>query len=210
MLEHRVPLEQLSLAGATPRDTGLSADAGLSIVPVIERSLLLIQARSADPFLNEVLQRQFGLDVPLPLKVNVHARAAIVWLAPQEWLLELAAVASPAACAHLADSLAQACAQANVRGGAAALCVATDVSDAFAGFDVSGQRAVDVLASGCSLDLQPRAFPVGHTARTAIAEVPAILWKLADTPAPGLFRCWVERGFAAHFASWLAESPAGW
>jgi sarcosine oxidase, subunit gamma len=205
MLEHRGPLDQL-----LPPSTTLSEDPALRSVPVTDRGLLLIQARSADASLAGLLDRQLGLHLPLPLNSDRRDAAAILWLAPREWLLELPAAQTPALRAALEDSFEQARAQSRTETSSAGLCAVSDVSDAFAGFDVSGPRAVDVLMSSCSLDLRPQSFPAGHCARTAVADVPGILWKVSDSVDSGVYRCWVERGFAAHLASWLAESPARW
>lgn len=205
MLEHSSPLDQLS-----PPSTMPSGDPVLRIVPVTDRGLLLIQARSADASLAGILARQLGLQLPLPLKSERRAATALLWLAPREWLLELPAAQTPSVLAALESSFAQARAQSPGERSPAGLCVVSDVSDAFAAFEVSGTRALDVLMSSCSLELRPQSFPAGQCARTAVADIPAILWNLSDSDHLGAFRCWVERGFAVHFVSWLAESPARW
>jgi sarcosine oxidase, subunit gamma len=168
--------------------------------PVIERGLLLIQGRTEDPVLSGVLHRQLGIEPPAPLTVNVRDSAAILSLGPREWLLELPASAASFACTSLTIGFARA----GDRGAASALYAVTDMSDAFAGFDLSGPRAVDVLMSGCSIDPMPHALPVGSVVRTVLADVPVILWNAS------CFRCWVDRSFAAHLWSWIAESPARW
>ncbi|HUN76948.1 MAG TPA: sarcosine oxidase subunit gamma family protein [Steroidobacteraceae bacterium] len=202
MLEHRHPLDQL----AAPQ---LRSGPELRLVPVTRRGLLLIQARSAGSSIESILHRTLGLQLPAPLKTERGEHAAILWLGPREWLLELPRAATLSAYTHLQECFARS--RASSPGESSApLGGVIDVSDAFAGIDVSGTRAVDVLKSGCSLDLEPQSFAVGDTARTALAEVPAILWRLTETPGPGLYRCWVERGFATHLAHWLAEAPAGW
>jgi sarcosine oxidase, subunit gamma len=206
MLEHRAPLEQLS-----PPSTTLSGDSALRIVPVTGRGLLLIQARSADASLADILDQQLGLRVPQPLTSERRDAAALLWLAPREWLLELPAAQTPSVHAALESSFAQAGAQSHHgEGSSTGLRAVYDVSDAFAGFDLSGTRVVDVLMSSCSLDLRPHSFPADHCVRTAVADTPAILWKPSECAHSGVFRCWVERGFAAHLVSWFAESPARW
>jgi sarcosine oxidase, subunit gamma len=208
MLEHRAPHCPLSPPDAAQhREPTVSP--GLSVVPVTDRGLLLLQARAADTWLEGILHRQLGLHLPAPLKASRRDAAAMLWLAPREWLLELPAAATPSVHAVLDDSFAEA--RVRLRGQSPpSLCTANDLSDAFAGLDVSGTRAIDVLMSGCSLPLGPQSFPAGHVARTVLAEAPVILWRASDSPGCGVFRCWAERSLAAHLASWLAESPTRW
>jgi len=202
VLEHRAALDQLCPA----RHAQAIDDPRLCVMPITDCRLLLVQGNAEDPILRERIHRVLGLALPAPLKASVRLGTAILWLGPKEWLIETTVPAS--ATVQLWRAGADPGAEAS------GLHAITDQSDAFAGFDLSGPRAVDVLMSGCSLDLAPRAFPVGHAARTAIADVPAIIWSpmaAAPTSSPsGHFRCWLDRSFAAHFWDWLAESPSRW
>ncbi len=190
MLEHRLPLDPV-----LPTD-----DARLRVHPVIDRGLLLVQGEAAHPAASGVVHRQLGIEMPAPRTASVQESAAILWLGPREWLLELPASATSSACTSLETGFARA----RERGAGPALCAVTDVSDAFAGFDLIGPRGVDVLMSGCSVDLMPRALPVGSVVRTVLADVPVIIRRAS------CFRCWVDRSFAAHLWSWTVESPARW
>jgi sarcosine oxidase, subunit gamma len=152
-----------------------------------------------------MLHRELGLVLPAPLRANALGSAAILWLGPREWLIETDAEAGTTA------QLLRA--RRNARAEGTALHAITDLSDALAGFNLSGLRAPEVLMSGCSLDLRPEVFSAGHTACTAIADVPAIIRSVIGAPESSRsrhFRCWVDRSFAAHFWDWLAESPSRW
>ena len=191
MLDHRAPLDQLS----RERNTEALDDAWLRVRPVTDRGLLLLQGSPQDAVLHDAVSRQIGARVPGPQTTNSRGEYALLWMTPKEWLLELPAAATSAVQGSLVTRLAP------------SLAVVTDITDALACFDVGGDRATDVLMTGCSLDLRPHAFAAGRVARTAVADVPAIIWKAGPSD---IFRCWVDRSFAEHFWSWLADSPSRW
>jgi heterotetrameric sarcosine oxidase gamma subunit len=193
LLKKRTPLDQIS-RGAT-HAAAVIARSGLCVVPVTDSGLLLLQGESEDSLLDEVLLGQFGLRLPGRLGTSVRGDYALVWLAPKEWLLELPIADTPAVKVAVSSRLAP------------PPTVLTDISDSLAGFDVTGEHAWEVLMTGCSLDLRPHAFTAGRVARTAIADVPAIIFKRGTLPQ---FRCWVDRSFAAHFWNWLAENSTTW
>ena len=185
MLEHQPPLKTRSRAADSSSIDSLS----LSVVAVENRGLLLLQGSP------ETIRERTALAVPDPQKISFSGECALLWLAPREYLIELPAAQTStmqeALCCRLDAVLAS----------------VTDVSDAFASFDVGGECAVDVLATGCSLDLSSHAFAAGQVARTILAGVPAIIWRHA-TSHP--FRCVVDRSFAEHFWSWFARAPVQW
>jgi len=191
MLERRAPLAQVAGAG----DATIDAP-GLRVAAVADRGLLLLQGDPDDPLLAGAIREQVRIGLPGPLEVGAGGDCALLWMTPKELLLELPAARAPAMETALALRLG------------AALAAVTDVSDAFASFDVGGDAAVDVLMTGCTLDLRPHAFAPNRVARTAFAGVSAIIWKPAD---PNRFRCLVDRSFAWYFWNRLGQtlSPAG-
>lgn len=188
MLEHQTPLEQCSGSQGQRTVDGV----GLRLLAVRERGLLLLQgdATEGGPFHAATLARA-GVRLPAPQLSSHRRERALLWLAPKEWLLELPAQETEAVHAALAAALA------------GEFAAVTDVSDALAGFDVSATHGAEVLMTGCSLDLGERAFAPGQVARTLIANVSVILWKLETSQS---FRCWVDRSWAHHFSSWIAQS----
>jgi sarcosine oxidase subunit gamma len=120
---------------------------------------------------------------------QAHEHAAL-WLGPDEWLL-LAPVRQP--CADLAAALA----------GLPHSLV--DVSHRQIGLCVAGPEAALLLAAGCALDLDGRAFPVGMCTRTMCAKAEIVLWR----PAPDVFRVEVWRSFASYLTQFLAEAARG-
>jgi sarcosine oxidase subunit gamma len=194
MLEHRTPLEQVALM----RNSQSIELTGLRAVPVVGRGFLLIQGDPTDAVLINALLQETGVRVPGPIEAHIHGDYALLCLTPREWLLQLPA-AGASAVQTVQTSLAARL--------TSTLAAVTDMSDAFACFDVSGNRAVDVLMTGCSLDLRPHAFAPGQVARTTVADTPTVIWKPGSSH---LFHCLIDRSFAGHFCSWLADSVTGW
>jgi sarcosine oxidase subunit gamma len=55
----------------------------------------------------------------------------------------------------------------------------SDITDGLAVIDILGPRARDLIAMGCSLDLDPQAFTPLVSARTLLANQPVLLYPLA-------------------------------
>jgi sarcosine oxidase subunit gamma len=189
MLEHRAPLAQLS----RPHGPSTIDAPGLRVVAVENQGFVLIQGDPGDSFLHKAMREQIGVAVPEPQVASISGEYALLWMAPKQWLLELPAARALTVQAALVNRLGP------------ALAAAIDISDALACFDVSGDAAVDVLMTGCPLELHSHAFAANRVARTAFAGVPLIVWRPGN---PGHFRCLVDRSFADHFWTWLAEVPA--
>jgi sarcosine oxidase subunit gamma len=69
---------------------------------------------------------------------------------------------------------------------------------------VSGPRARELLAKGCSLDLHPRAWEPGRCAQTSIARVSVLLHALD----PEGFDLYCARSYAGSVWHWLTEAAA--
>jgi sarcosine oxidase subunit gamma len=133
-------------------------------------------ARSASRARRSVSTRQAG------------SRAAL-WLGPDEYLF----LAPEAEAPGLASALEQA-----LQDEPHSL---VDVSQRQAALEISGSRAADILSSGCPLDLDVTAFPVGMCTRTVFAKAEIVLWRTAgDT-----FRLEVWRSFTDYVARFLDE-----
>jgi len=186
MLEHHSPFDLLRNAQTefvvNGRDVGG--------VPVSGTGLLLLQCAS-ELALQEALTSEIELPLPGPQQASNARGCALLWLCPAEWLLELSASAI--------DSVQRAI----TRRLATSLAAVTDMTDAFACYEVSGSRSAETLMCGCSLDLRTHAFPAGRVARTMLADVPAIIWNPGN---PDRFRCLVDRSFAIHLWTWIRES----
>lgn len=185
MLEHRTPFD--SPEGRSGRNALAIERAGIRITSVRDRGLLLLQSASA-ACMQEALMQAVGLTLPPIQTAAVLGQYALLWLTPAEWLLELPARETDPMDHSLTQRLSS------------SLSVVTDLSDALVSIDFGGAGAAALLMTGCSLDLRPHSFPSGRVARTALADVPAILWNRCNTDG---LRCLVDRAFAPHLTRWL-------
>lgn len=126
---------------------------------------------------------------PLPLESNTAweagARAAL-WLGPDEWLIVGQAHTAPEIVAELDRSL----------DGVHRSIV--DVSSNRVAIELGGPGRLELLASGCSLDLHPRSWGVGMCAQTLFAKTQMILHERHDTT-----RVLVRPSFAAYLVDRL-------
>jgi sarcosine oxidase subunit gamma len=117
--------------------------------------------------------------------------AAVIWLGPDEWL-----VTSPFSTPEALD--------AGLRTAVAGHGAVVDVSGQRTTLRLHGVHARDLLATGCALDLHPRAFPAGTAAQTTVGLAGVVLLALDDTA--GDFRLIVRSSFARHLAGWLLDA----
>ena len=120
-----------------------------------------------------------------------------LWLGPDEWLVVRPeggdAAVAPAVETALRDAT-----------GSSFLTV-VDVSANRVGLELRGDAVPDLLAFGCSLDLDDRAFPSGACAQTMVARANVVVWRLDATT----WRLLVRPSFAAYLRAWLEDAAAG-
>ena len=80
-----------------------------------------------------------------------------------------------------------------------------DVSHRQVALVVQGAAAATLLASGCPLNLEAAAFPVGMCTRTMLAKAEVVLWRRGACE----FRIEVWRSFAPYVSQYLAEAARG-
>lgn len=139
----------------------------------------------------EPLGTAVGVTMPgQPSRVETQNGRAALWLGPDEWL-----VLAPARDrSQLTENL-----RTSAAGGT---CMAVDVSHRHVGLDITGRRASALLASGCPLDLDTSAFPVGMCTRTLLNKADIVLWRTA----PDAFHIEVWRSFAPYVVGLLDEA----
>jgi len=129
---------------------------------------------------------------PSPCRASQAAACAALWLGPDEYLM-LAAAAAERSLAHaLGEAL----------GGVPHSLVV--VSHRQTGLEILGPHAADILNSGCPLDLDVAAFPVGMCTRTVLAKAEIVLWRTA----PDVFRIEVWRSFTDYVARFINEAAS--
>ncbi len=80
-----------------------------------------------------------------------------------------------------------------------------DVSHRQVALRIAGPRASELLASGCPLDLDPDAFPVGMCTRTVLARAEVVLWRLSAEE----YHLETGRSFSGYVLEWLREAERG-
>lgn len=119
------------------------------------------------------------------------------WIAPWRWLVRSAPGAEAALVARV-DGV--------VHDDPRDAHVSVVVTDAWTGVEVSGDRAVDLLAEGCPLDLE-RLADAGALwcARTVLGRLPVML---AVPERRNGYEIWVDRAYSDYLARWL-EAACG-
>jgi sarcosine oxidase, subunit gamma len=164
---------------------------GVQIVPEPFVAMADLRVDPAGPAAAAVAEY---LGVALPTTPSTWAdgdTARVIWLGPDEWL-----VANP--------FISPEDLEAGLRAA---------VSDAGSVINVSAQRTTlwlrgahvrDVLATGCAIDLHPRAFPAGSAAQTVLGQTGVVLLALDDTATH--YQLLVRSSFARYLASWLVDA----
>lgn len=124
------------------------------------------------------LGRLMGRDVPV--RIGAHENG-LSCLGPDEWLLKLPTGNTVPSGEGLPISV-------------------TDISERAVCFTIEGQKAIDVLSSGCPRDLAR--FPEGYVTRTIYEGVEIIVWRESITR----FSLEVWRSFAPWL--WIALTQA--
>ena len=114
----------------------------------------------------------------------------LVRLGPDEWLLTSTGTAPEVLEERLSGLL-------RPLGGSA-----VDVSAQRIGLHISGPRARDVLAKGCSIDLHPQVFVPGRSAQTTLGQAGVVLIALGGDE----FALLVRASFAGYLATWLLDA----
>jgi sarcosine oxidase subunit gamma len=127
-----------------------------------------------------------------PGKASVTKTFTALPLSPGQWML----VASSGADGTFAQSITKAI---------GALGYVSEQSDSRVCLSVSGEKARQVMAKGCRLDLHPSVVDTGFCAQTQMAQVGVLIHQSDDQPTYDLF---VYSGFAASFWDWLEEASA--
>lgn len=181
------------LAHYSDRFAALSHSSGgrLEVREVRFLTQVNLRADPSDSALIKAAGEALGLELPLqPNTVASSANRSALWLGPDEWLI----VGPPGQWAAIEESAKKALA----RSGSV-----VDVSANRTTIRVEGLGARDLLALGCALDLDPRAFGPGRCAQTLLAKAQVIIEQVNANPA---FSVYVRASFASYLADWLLDA----
>ena len=189
-LKARSPFAGLSTPG---RHGAREGTPGVSLSERVGLGLFVISAGAgkANDVAAKVLSAT-GLDLsPGPGRASKDG-FALIGTGPGQWLAVAEGKAALASLAKLATALK-------------GVATIVDQSDGKAVLRVSGPRARDTLAKGCSLDLHPRVFKPGSATTTPVALIDCVIWQVDETPTYDLA---VPTSYAGSFWSWLTASAA--
>ena len=183
------PLAHLRLSRRAVSDAG---DARVRLAERPFRAQVNLRGDAGEDAFRAAAEAALGL--VLPGEPNTAAAAggrAALGLGPDEWLV----VAPQGDVNEIARALRQA-----LSGRAAAV---TEVGELRTVIAVSGPRARDVLAKGCTLDLHPREFGPGRCAQSTVGTVDVIVHQTEEVPS---YELYVQRSFAEHLWLWLEDA----
>ena len=150
----------------------------------------------SDADLRERLARALGFGLPREPNTVAGDPAGrhALWLGPDEWLV----VGPPGSEGTIESAVRKA-----LRGGFGAI---VDVSANRLVIELAGPAARETLESGCSIDLDPRAFGPGRCAQTLLARANVLVHQVSDEPR---YRLYVRPSFAGYVRAWLADATIG-
>ena len=190
------PLQAKSaLAGvAVPGRYGRSyGEPGIVISERIGLGLATVAARKVKTdALNQAVASAYGVELPTSSRVAQGSQVSFVGYGPGQWLAVSESLANGALARDLSAKLA-------------GLASISDQSGGRTVLRLRGPHARDVLAKGLPIDLDPRAFPLGSAATSAISHMGVQLWQLDDTRSYDLA---IFRSVSESFWSWLSASAA--
>ncbi|SED47228.1 sarcosine oxidase subunit gamma [Amycolatopsis tolypomycina] len=140
------------------------------------RTQLTVRLRQGDTLL--------GVDLPTPCTFTSGHGVDVLWMGPDEYLV----LAEPGRQAELEAALLRESALAVV-----------DVSAQRNVYRLAGSHAADVLAHGCSIDLE--VSPPGTCVQTLLARTGIVLMVREED-----FTILVRQSFSDYFTAWLADA----
>jgi sarcosine oxidase, subunit gamma len=164
---------------------------GVQIVPEPFVAMADLRVDPAGPAAAAVAEY---LGVALPNTPSTWAdgdTARVIWLGPDEWL-----VANP----FISPEDLEAGLRAAVSNAGAVINVSAQRTT----LRLRGAHVRDVLATGCAIDLHPRAFPAGSAAQTVLGQAGVVLLALDDTATH--YQLLVRSSFARYLAAWLVDA----
>jgi len=130
-----------------------------------------------------------GADLPEPCTFTSGDTFDLLWMGPDEYL-----VLGPPLSRESGDLEAELSRESGV-------LAVTDVSAQRVTVQLTGSHARDVLAHGCSIDLDPSVSPPGTCVQTLFARTGIVLMVREEG-----FTILVRQSFANYFTAWLADA----
>ena len=156
------------------------------------RGRINLRGNGQDSAFASAVSATLGLELPVEANTSrVGNGTTILWLGPDEWLIETEAESDSA----IMDALETSLADQHV--------AVTLVSDSSLTFRLAGPSAADVLAKGMTLDLDPAVFGAGVCARSLLARSAVLLHRPA---IEDVYEITVARSFSDYVHRWLGDA----
>lgn len=160
-------------------------------VRAVDATVFELRMFDPSPAIVASLTATFGLHWPVTPNTQAGDLVRVLCLGPREWLIVGGDARS------IEARLGVGCGDAPHH--------VVNVSDGRRCFEVAGQRAADLMGSGCGLDLQCAGFGLNTCARTLLAQVTVVLFRVGD----GESERWeviADCSVAEYLAGWFAEA----
>ena len=156
------------------------------------RGRINLRGDAANPEFLAGVEEVIGVDPPSTANTGRQGPdAAILWLGPDEWVIEVPAAVETKIAESLENALSELHASVAIVGNSSVT------------LSLAGPRAVDVLAKGMTLDLDPDQFRAGCCARSLLAKAPVLLHR----PGDGLlYEITVACSFSEYTSHWLRDA----
>ncbi|MXY18366.1 MAG: sarcosine oxidase subunit gamma [Acidobacteria bacterium] len=156
------------------------------------RGRIDLRGDAADPAFAAGVSSVIGVEPPSTANTGRSATGAVIlWLGPDEWLVEVAAAAESEVAKARETALSGLHASVEI------------VGDGSVTLSLAGGRAADVLAKGMTLDLAPDRFGAGCCARSLLARVPVLLYRPGQA---AVYEITVARSFSDYALRWLDDA----
>jgi sarcosine oxidase subunit gamma len=176
-------------------DTSIVAGPGtdaLRIAPRTGRALVLVRVRPEDSATVQAIDHALGTALPtIPNTRAIIDGGQVIWLGPDEWVIDVAADGAAPRIAALQGAAAGKCA------------VVLDITAGRTCLAICGTAAVDLLRKGCPIDLHPQVFATGACVRTMLARAGVLL---LCVEAGREYHLVVDRSYADYLWHWLADA----
>ena len=189
-LHHLSALSGIAVPGRYGKD---EAEPSIVITELTGLGLATVACRKGQASgLSAAVRKAYDVDLPASSRVAQGAAVSFIGYGPEQWLAVSEALAKEALAGELAAKLQ-------------GLASVSDQSGGRTVLRMGGNRARDVLAKGLPIDLDPRAFPLGSAATSAISHIGVQLWQADDTRSYDIA---IFRSLSESFWRWLTASAA--
>jgi sarcosine oxidase, subunit gamma len=169
-------------------------DPSLRITVRVIGCVINLRGSVGDPAFEHAVRDVLGVNLPrVTGGVATSPRAQCLWQGPDEWLVMISEREETRCVAELDDALA------------GLHHAVTDVTGDRLVIRITGSRALELIARGCSIDLDPEAFSSGRVVNCVFADTLATLVHAE----PGEYDVHVKRSYARWFENWFAAAAAG-